>query len=57
MTENEIIIANLKAQIMIEEAREKASRNFAYNNSMQVQASVCEYTAKYLKEQIRRLTK
>lgn len=57
MTEKEIIIANLRAQVLIETARASALRQWSLNMNHQLQASVCEATVKELSKKISLLTK
>lgn len=46
MTQTEIIIAHLKAQVLIEESRAAALRQYVYNNDFNLQAQICDITVK-----------
>jgi hypothetical protein len=48
MTENEIIIAHLKAQIIIERERARVLSKYSFNVEFQLHARVCEKLAEEL---------
>ena len=57
MTEVEIIIANLKAQITIEKAHIVAMGGYVYNTDFQLQCNVRRKVVERLEEAIRELKK
>lgn len=55
MTERQLYIAALKAQILAQRHRARAARQFAFNVDMQVEADVCERTAEALENELKAL--
>ncbi len=52
MTANEIIIAHLRAEVLIQQARKRALREYPFNTDFQLKAKVCERTEDFIKDTI-----